>query len=140
MRPTKENAPEATEARFDTKQNRNSKRLPPYGKQFMTLREGGKAPSKMVVVSFDWDLAKAYPRIIIPDNLDPSELEFTYLAGLPVQIIFRSKDAHRVNGVAHEIMQVNPCFLATFALDLEGTGDAWTIIQPYLHVEIAEAA
>ena len=113
--PTKENAPAATEARFDTDLNRNYKRLPPYGKQLMTIRQAGKAPSRMVIVAFDWDLARAYPRIIIPDNLPPTEIEFKFLAGLPVQITYRGKDAHRVDAVAQEIAKVNPCFLATFA-------------------------
>jgi hypothetical protein len=136
----KENAPAATEARFDTKLNRNYKRLPPYGKQLMTIRQAGKAPARMMIVAFDWDLGKAYPRIIIPNDLPPAEIEFRFLAGLSVQITYRSKDAHRVDAVAQEIAKVNPCFLATFAFDLAGTGDAWAIIKPYQSLEIAEAA
>ncbi|SEM81474.1 hypothetical protein SAMN05216404_101229 [Nitrosospira multiformis] len=106
----------------------------------MTIRQAGKAPVKMVIVAFDWDLGKAYPRIIIPDNLTPAEIEFRFLAGLPVQITYRSKDAHRVDAVVQEVAKVNPCFLATFAFDLAGTGDAWAIIKPYQSLEIAEAA
>lgn len=140
MGPTKENAPAGTEAIFDTKLNCNYKRLPPYGKQLMTIRQAGKAPARMVIVAFDWDLAHAYPRIILPDNLTPTEIDFRFLAGLPVQITYRSKDAHRVDAVVQEIAKVNPCFLATFALDLAGTGDAWAILKPYESAKIAEAA
>jgi hypothetical protein len=135
--PTKENAPAATRATFKTKLNSNYKRLPPYGKQLMSIREAGKAPSRMVIVAFDWDLGKAYPRIIIPNDLLPAEIEFRFLAGLPVQIPYRGKDAHRVDAVVQEIAKVNPCFLATFALDLAGTGDAWVILKPYLAIQEA---
>ncbi len=140
MNPLKENAPAVTEARFDTKLNRNYKRLPPYGKKFMAIREAGKVPSKTVMVSFDWDLAKAYPRIIIPADVTPAKVEFRFLAGLPVQIIYRGKDAHRVDSVIQEILKVNPSLLATFALDLAGFAPALTLIKAYEGVEIAEAA
>ncbi|PTR16972.1 hypothetical protein C8R31_101125 [Nitrosospira sp. Nsp2] len=142
--PTKEIARAATQAILETKttvhSERNSKRLPPYGKQFMSIRESGKVPSKTVMVSFDWDLAQAYPRIIIPAGANPAEIEFKFLAGLPVQIIYRNKDAHRVDALVQEIMRVNPCLLATFALDLVDTAPALTLIKPYHTVEQAEAA
>lgn len=141
MSPTKENAPAGTEANVTTGlAGSNYKRLPPYGKQLMSIRQAGKAPAKMVIVAFDWDLAHAYPRIIIPDNLTPAEIDFRFLAGLPVQITYRSKDAHRVDAAAQEVAKVNPCFLATFAFDLAGTGDAWAILKPYGSAKIAEAA
>jgi hypothetical protein len=107
----------------------------------MAIREAGKVPSKTVMVSFDWDLAQAYPRIIIPADSTPAEIEFKFLAGLPVQIIYRSKDAHRVDALVQEILLVSPCLLATFALDLVGTGgETLTLIKPYEDLEIAEAA
>ena len=140
MNLTKENAPAATEARFDTRLNRNYKRLPPYGKQFMAIRKAGKAPARMVIVAFDWDLGRAYPRIIIPSEISPADLEFIFLAGLCVQITYRNKDAHRVPTVAQEIEKVNPRFLTAFALDLAGSGNAWTIIKSFGSLEIAEAA
>ena len=137
---TKENAPGDARATFQTKPKSDSKKLPAYGKQLMTIRQAGKAPARMVIVAFDWDLGKAYPRIIIPDNLTPAEIEFRFLAGLPVQITYRAKDAHRVDAVAQEIAKVNSCFFVTFALDLAGTGDAWAILIPYGPLAIAEAA
>lgn len=140
MSPTKENALGGTRATFQTKLQSNYKRLPPYGKQLMTIRQAGKAPARMVIVAFDWDLAHAWPRIIIPDDLTPAEIEFRFLAGLSVQITYRSKDAPRVDAVAQEVAKVNPCFLATFAFDLAGTGDAWAILKPYETAKIAEAA
>jgi len=141
--PTKENArvaPQAISKTYFNSRTKYKRLLPPYGKQFMAMREAGKAPAKTVMVSFDWDLARAYPRIIIPEDANPAEIDFRFLAGLPVQIIYRSKDAHRVDAVVQEILLVNPCLLATFGLDLVDTGPALTLVKPYEGVEIAEAA
>lgn len=113
-------------------------RMPAYGKQFMEMRQAGKMPSNRVMVTFDWDLAKAYPRIVIADDTPPEQLNFNYLAGLAVQIVYHRKDAHRVNGVVEAILKVNPSLLATFALDLVKTGNAVILIKPY--IQIAEAA
>ena len=43
------------------------KRLPAYGKQLTAMRRAGKIPARMVIVTFDWELARAYPRIVIAD-------------------------------------------------------------------------
>jgi hypothetical protein len=109
------------------------KKFPPYGKKLMELRNQGKIPSKILMIVFSWNLARAYPRIIIPEDTRPNETEFSYLAGIPVQIIFSEKEAHRVNELAQEILKVQPSFLATFGLHLLDVG-ATTILQP-LEVE-----
>src|SRR5690242_11548733 len=96
---TKQNAPAATEAVFGTRLNRNYKRMPPYGKQLMAIREAGKVPIRIVVVCFDWNQARTYPRVIIPADATPENLDFRFLAGLPVQIIYRSTDAHRMEAL-----------------------------------------
>ena len=128
MNPEKQNAPAATRASFETKLNTNYKRLPAYGKQLMKMRLSGQIPARTVMVTFDWKLARAYPRIVIPDQIPAANLNFGYLAGLPVEIVYRQKDAHKVGGVIDGILRVKPSCLATFALDLVGTGDAVTLI------------
>ena len=140
MNPIKENAPTGIRASFETKLNLDCKRLPAYGKQFMSMRQSGQAPTRRVMVTFDWDLAKAYPRIVIADDTPPDELNFNYLAGLPVQIVYRQRDAHRVNDVMGAILKINPSCLAIFALDLVDIGNAVTIIKPYQSIQLAEAA
>lgn len=126
---TIENAPAATEAGFETKLSRNYKRLPPYGKQLMDIRQAGKVPPRKVIVTFDWKRALFYPRIVILADANPTELEFKYLAGIPVEIIYHSKDAHRVDALVQEITRVNPCCLKTLALDLIDTDDGRTFIK-----------
>ncbi|PTR07115.1 hypothetical protein C8R32_10871 [Nitrosospira sp. Nsp5] len=135
-----ENAPAGTRASFETKLNPDYKQMPAYGKQFMAMRQSGKIPGNRVMVTFDWDLGKAYPRIVIADDTPADQLNFNYLAGLAVQVVYRRKDAHRVSGVINAILKVNPSCLATFALDLVDTGNAPVLIKPYQEIQIAEAA
>jgi hypothetical protein len=130
----------ATTARFKTNLSSNYKQFPAYGKQFMKMRQEGKMPRRRVMVTFDWDLAQAYPRIVIADDTPAEKLNFYYLAGLPVQVVFRQKDAHRVSAVTEAILKINPSFLSSFAFDLADEGKAFTLIKPYNRAEIAEAA
>ncbi len=62
----------------------------------MLLRLAGKIPKRMVVVVFDWELARAWPRIVIPDDIAYEELNFDYLSGIPVEIAYYSKDAYKM--------------------------------------------
>lgn len=137
---TKQNALTGIRAERKTNRDLNYKQMPAYGKRFLTMRQSGQAPSRRVMATFDWDLAKAYPRIVIADDTPADELNFSYLAGLSVQIVYRSKDAHRVSGVIDAILEVNPSCLSTFALDLVDTGDAVTLLKPYQSIQLAEAA
>lgn len=106
------------------------KQYPPFGKRLTLMRQIGKVPSKVVMVVFNWKLGAAYPRIIITEDTNTETLEFGYLSGIPVQIVYCSQDAGRVDAVAQAILAVNPSYLATFALDLVGIGKATTILKP----------
>jgi hypothetical protein len=106
-----------------------AKKFPPYGKQLFELRKKGKIPSKLLMLVFSWKLAKAYPRIVVTDDVKPHELEFGYLAGIPCQIIFSEKEAHMVNDLAEEVLKVKPSFLSTFGLHLLDVG-ATRILKP----------
>jgi len=96
--------------------------FPPYGRQLFELRKKRKIPRKIIQIVFDWKIARAYPRIIIPKEVKPEDLEFCYLAGLPVQVVFKQQDADRVNAVTNEILKANPLYLFTFGLDLLDVG------------------
>lgn len=115
-----------------------SKRFPAFGKQLSAMRRAGKTPAKIIYVTFDWGLAKAYPRIVLTDDAIPANLNFSYLAGLPVQIVYRVRDAHKIHAVVEEILKVNPCFLTTFAVDRAGEDGARALLIPF--VAMKEAA
>jgi len=106
------------------------KQYPAFGKKLMLFRQSGKVPSKVVMVVFNWELGRAYPRIIITEDTNTETLEFGYLAGVPVQIVYCSQDAGRVDAVAQAILAVNPSYLSIFALDLAEIGKATTILKP----------
>lgn len=117
---------------------KGGKRLPAYGRQLMIMRRADRMPIRMVIVTFDWKLARVYPRIVIANEAIPAELDFSYLSGLPVQVIYRSNDAHKIHAVVEEILKVNPCFLTTFAVDRAGEDGARAMLIPF--VAMKEAA
>ncbi len=114
------------------------KQYPAFGKRLMLIRQTGKVPSKVVMVVFNWKLGRAYPRIIITEDTNTETLEFGYLSGIPVQIVYCSQDAGRVDAVAQAILAVNPSYLSTFALDLVDIGKATTILKPLQNIQIKE--
>lgn len=119
--------------------SRKRRQFPAYGSQLMKLRlSGSKVPSRMVMVVFDWKLARAWPRIVITDDTRASELNFIFLAGIPVQVVYRDKDSYIINAITQAILRADPSFLSTFALDLVDTGKATTIIKPLQKVEQVE--
>ena len=140
MRPRKENAPAVTRAAYPTKLNQNYKRFPAYGKQLMDIRLAGKMPASRVIITFEWDLGCAYNRIVLPEDDSLASLSYVYLAGLSVEIVYRSKHSHLISELVEAILRVHPSSLITFALDLIDTGNAVTIIKAYQLEQIAEAA
>lgn len=131
----------ATQARYNSTSNRNSKRFPAFGKELFELRCAGKVPTKIVHVVFNWSLARAYPRLVITDEVPLSQLDFRALAGLSVQISFHRMDADRIDALAQQILKSRPSWLATFAIDLAGSETpAHTIIKPLQQSEQRVAA
>ncbi len=126
----KEKAPVCSGAKYKTSINSQYKPFPPFGKKIMLQRKSGRVPARVVMVVFDWKVGRAYPRIIITEEANTETLEFGYLSGIPVQIVYCTKDADRVDAVAQAILKVNPSFLSTFNLDLVDVGKATTIIKP----------
>lgn len=97
---------------------RHYKRFPAYGKQLMELRLAGNVPPNCVVVAFDWNIGRIFPRIVIPDAIPFGDLELRYLAGLDVMLTYREDDAAKVTELAQAILKVNPRSLLAFALDV----------------------
>lgn len=96
----------------------HSKRFPAYGKQLMEQRLAGQVPCNSVVVAFEWNIGRIFPRIVIADALPFDGLELRYLAGLDVMLSYREIDASRVLELAQAILKVNPRSLLAFAVDI----------------------
>ncbi|MCE7915750.1 MAG: hypothetical protein DYH15_14055 [Nitrosomonas sp. PRO4] len=93
------------------------RRYPPYGRQFNELRRKGLIPVHRVIVSTDWKLGAAYPRIVIPADAKVDQLIFSYLAGLSVQIVHHSEEAKLVSNLIDAILKVKPKHLVLFNFD-----------------------
>lgn len=94
------------------------KRYPPYGRQLEKIRQAGMIPSTRVIVSTRWELGAPYPRIVIPDDILVANLNFSYLAGLSVQIVHCNNEAQLVNDLIDAIAEVKPSVLAVFNFEL----------------------
>lgn len=134
---TKENARRASGIHYKTNYCQHSnynKKFPPYGKQLDAIRRQGLIPVLRVVVSTDWDLGAAYPRVVIPENTNPQKLQFRYLAGLSVRIVHHDGEAELVGRLIDEIIKVKPRVLTLFNFDVARQKDpenrATTLIYP----------
>ena len=87
----------------------------------MDARLAGQAPSNSVVIAFDWDIGKAFPRVVVIDQVPADSLELRFLAGLDVIIAYHDKHASRVLDMARAILNVNPRILQAFAIDIPTT-------------------
>jgi hypothetical protein len=94
------------------------KRFPAFGKRMMDQRMAGQVPPNSVVVAFDWNIGRIFPRIVIADAVPFEDIELRYLAGLDVMLTYRDKDASKVMELAQAILRVNPRSLLAFALDI----------------------
>jgi hypothetical protein len=92
-------------------------RFPAFGKRLMDQRIAGQVPP-FVVVAFDWNIGRKFPRVVIPDDLSLDDIELRFLAGLDVTLAYREKHSSRVPELAQAILRVNPRILNGFACDI----------------------
>ena len=97
------------------------KRYPAFGKRIMEARIAGNVPDNSVVVTFDWNTGKVFPRVVIDALVDADTLELRFLAGLDVIIAYHEQHASRVLDMARAILKVNPRILQAFAIDVPTT-------------------
>lgn len=94
------------------------KRFPAFGKKLMAMRIDGQVPGNGVYVVFDWKLARAFLRVVMPDGIAPDRLELRFLAGLDVVLAYKDEHANRVPDLAREVLKVNPRILNAIAIDI----------------------
>jgi hypothetical protein len=92
-------------------------RFPAYGKQLMQQRLAGRVPRSLYVVT-DWNLAKAFPRVVVTDDIAPDQLELCFLAGLDITLAYRERYASRVPELMQKILAANPRILNALAVDI----------------------
>lgn len=99
-------------------------RLPPYGKQLVTMRTAGQVPAQNIVLALDWSLGAIFPRVVIPENLQIQQINLGFIAGLEVLIAYRRAQAYRVNELVERALEFHP--RALHACNIEGS---WSFIK-----------
>lgn len=99
------------------------RRFPAFGKQFDALRQKGLIPDKRVIVAFDWNIGKLFPRIIIASDVPASNLQFRYLAGLHVEVVYYDRDAAILPALVDEILKIRPASLSVFNMSAVTRGE-----------------
>lgn len=96
----------------------NYKRFPAFGNKLMSMRREGQVPCNGVYIVFDWKLARAFLRVVIPEGIPPDRLELRFLAGLDVVLAYGNEHSAKVHDLAREVLKVNPRLLNAFAIDI----------------------
>ncbi|AEJ01836.1 hypothetical protein Nit79A3_2045 [Nitrosomonas sp. Is79A3] len=101
----------------------HSRKYPPYGKKLDDLRRQGLIAAMRVIVTTDWKLGAAYPRIIITQEQPVTNLQFNYLSGLHAQIVHYDHDNYILESLITEIHSIQPESLSTFNMDAVKRGE-----------------
>lgn len=67
-------------------------RLPPYGRALADMVGAGRRPQIFggaIVAALDWDVAKAWPRFVLPATDDPRSFRLDFCRGLDVLVFYR---------------------------------------------------
>lgn len=91
-------------------------KLPAYGKQLLAQRLAGQHPRDLYVV-LDWNLARAFTRLVIDMNADLKRLDLRLVAGLDCTLAYLSPDAARAAIVADMLLACEPRILNTICTD-----------------------
>lgn len=107
-RETPDTSDQQSQTNHIIKANRNAslickpqpKKLPAYGKELLSLRLAGFEPPPHpwfgdVIISLDsWDYANGKTRLVVTDDSDLDELDFTLVAGLYVTVAYDPTVTH----------------------------------------------
>ncbi len=116
----------------------HTRKYPPFGKKLDELRRRGLIPAMRVIVTTDWKLGAAFPRIVITQDQPVTSLRFEYLAGLHVQIVYYDHDASILPDLTAEIQSINPATLAIFNVSAAKRREpAYTMIYSQSEMEAA---
>jgi hypothetical protein len=93
------------------------KRLPAFGRELRALRDAGRVPrGGMVVITLSFRTPHHwYFRLVVGDDTDPHEIDFSDLAGVNcVVVVTPADDPARVSAVIEQIKRCRPRSLQTW--------------------------
>lgn len=101
-------------------------RLPPNAGAIMRARRAGMIPTPgifgHVAVLPDWDIETTGAFVLAPPNLEPSDLDFSFLAGLDCTLFLRESDAERVAPLLDAILHGAPRCLVVVNMERAKAG------------------
>lgn len=104
-------------------------RLPPNASDIMRARRAGRIPTPgifgHVAVLPDWDFETSGAFVLAPPSLEPSDLDFSFLAGLECSILLRDCDFDRLQPLLVAIMNGDPRRIIVMSIEhaAEGLSD-----------------
>ena len=115
-------------------------RLPPNARALFELRRKGRIPVPgpfgHVSVLPDWGLTVAGAYVIAPPSIEPSDLDFCFVAGLSVAIFCRLAELSPVDTWLYEIilavMDSDPTSIAVIDLDQAAAGLDHGLVAMYV--------
>lgn len=122
---TKRKAPAASQgqAKNREKSHFHHSTVPAYGKQLAEARAQGLTVRTSLIVALSWNLGRAFPRLVVPEELDVAGADFSMVAGLDCIVAHHGEPA-RALAVAAACMRSG----ATMApvLDVSGGPSFYT--------------
>lgn len=116
-------------------------RLPAFGRELVELRRRGLVPGRPVVVSLDsWRWGKAYPRLVVPADLEPEVADFSAIAGIDCFLAWSSKNTTiaRRDSIIRALVRCAPCFL--WSCDMAAPEESFIVISRARGLELPEYA
>ena len=101
----------------------HTRKYPPFGKKLDELRRKGLIPAMRVIVTTNWKLGAAYPRIVITQEQPVTSLQFNYLSGLHVQIVHYDHDNQILESLITEILSIQPESISKFNMNAVKRGE-----------------
>lgn len=71
-------------------------RLPAYGRDLVNLQRSGRNV-EWLVISLRFDLGRALPRVVVPDDIKVSDLDLSFVAGLECTVAHKGQESRALD-------------------------------------------
>lgn len=116
-------------------------RLPPHSAEIMRARRAGRIPTSgpfgHVAILTEWDMEVTGAYCIAPPDIDPHELDFSFVAGLEVTIFCCIGTLGRpidtwLNDVVLAVMACDPSTILILNIDQADKGFAYGLVTVFV--------
>lgn len=97
-------------------QNNQGRRLPAFGRELVAAQRKGLNVS-WLCISLDWNLGRAFPRVVVPVDVQARELDMRLARGLDCMIAHRG-EASRALDIAEVVLLDGATLCSIFDVEL----------------------